>query len=1396
MKKIYFWCFALFMNTVLLQAQNTPVCSEMPLPGADHCPDACVHCTLDGFAGNTAGFTAGAAPGFCSTTDNEQWLGFIAGSDSISISVAPANCQQGNGLEIALYADCTGAPLACAAGQAGDGTVTRILNSALTPGQTYFLMIDGYEGDQCAFTIGTGPAGAVAVPLPDSAGAVQGPTIVAGGSSITYMIPPVQGATAYQWSGPSHLKINGQTPPVTLPAAGGNQVTVTFGTQNGGLCVTPVNPCGNGTASCLGFAIGTTLPPPCPASDTPAADLCEEVCIYCNFNGYSGSTSGYTGQTPPGFCGTIENEQWLGFIAGAAAATFTATPSNCTTGNGVQIALYPSCDGPPIQCNGGWAGGGDTPVSITASLTPGVSYFLLIDGYAADQCDFQLSVVPPSAMQAPGIGSTGVISGPANVCPGGTVTFSIPPVSGAGAYNWLAPPGWRINGQFAPVSLVGAGSNVVEVTAGGASSGQICVQPVNSCAAGSQVCKNVTVSAIPITLLPIVTVCAEDVPYQLPWGDLCYNSGNYETTLTSYQGCDSIVRQKVVIYAPIIVNLGIQFFCTGDSVVVCGEAFNALGSYSKPCTSYQGCDSVINFSIIEFDPVANIIPGAVNCTLPPVTFNSLPSPGVKLWKDINGQVVGNGNTLTVNDPGVYILEVNATIGGNICTAIDTVTVLFGTDIPVAGALAGDTLTCVQTTVPLDGSADIPNALFAWSGPGGFTSILEDPVVGAPGQYVLTVTNPESGCSSQAMAEVPADILPPEVQLSSGIVSCATPSVQIESITPTAGALFDWSGPDGFTSPEQQPFTGIPGLYTAIVTNPSNGCTATAEITVPGDTLPPSAAATGGTLTCAILSVQLSCTTDAATPDFLWQGPAGFSSTEQNPAVNVPGQYTVTVTAANGCTTTAIATALENTQPPVVETTGDTLRCAQPFVNLVCNASAVQAGFAWIGPGFSSAEQNPVVTAAGVYTVTVTDAGNGCSSTAEALIILDDDLPEVLIAIPDILTCVQQSVLLESSTTVTQPVYHWIGPNGFTSGLPAATAETPGVYVLTVTDTATGCAGAAQIMVLENTALPGAAVSGAGTITCAQPVLLLNGSSPVSGAEYQWLVPDEAPVAGPVLPVSLPGLYVLVVTDPGNGCISTASALVSQDTEHPAVSLHIDTITCRSDSLFIGVTDPQNYQFSWTGPNGFTSVEAGFWINIPEIGVYAVTVTNPGNGCTQILQADEFIQNLTQPVISPVLITNDQFGQHIGAIDIEISYPGAVTVAWYRDGVLLSNQEDITGLPAGTYTVVVTADDNGCTTSQVLAVSNIIVSTDTAPADDFWEVFPNPANTHLQLRYTGPDRPETRVMLTDVAGRIVFEQTTLPTPFIKLSVEFLPSGMYRLLIQTKNATLWRSVVIQR
>ncbi|MCK6691472.1 MAG: hypothetical protein L6Q97_05150, partial [Thermoanaerobaculia bacterium] len=87
MKNARLWCFILLFPVSALRSQTVPICQWPGKIGADHCTDACIFCALDGYHGFTGGFTAGTAPGFCAAVDNNQWIGFLAAGDSISIRV-------------------------------------------------------------------------------------------------------------------------------------------------------------------------------------------------------------------------------------------------------------------------------------------------------------------------------------------------------------------------------------------------------------------------------------------------------------------------------------------------------------------------------------------------------------------------------------------------------------------------------------------------------------------------------------------------------------------------------------------------------------------------------------------------------------------------------------------------------------------------------------------------------------------------------------------------------------------------------------------------------------------------------------------------------------------------------------------------------------------------------------------------------------------------------------------------------------------------------------------------------------------------------------------------------------------------------------------------------------
>lgn len=242
------------------------------------------------------------------------------------------------------------------------------------------------------------------------------------------------------------------------------------------------------TALLLPLVLGITaslyaqLPAPC-GSSSESSNSCDNACIFCNFDGFVSNTAfgDSDGGDSVDFCGTLENAQWIGFIASTSSITFTATPFFCNDGNGVQIALYADCNSAPIHCNIGKENGGDTPVSVTGNgLNPGSNYYLLIDGYAGDNCNFSIDVSPSDAVYEPPLGVVGEITGPTEACPGAVFQYSVVSVYGAGAYIWDGPPGTLVNGDSVPAVVMAPEGSLVEITIG-TQSGPICVQAANSC---------------------------------------------------------------------------------------------------------------------------------------------------------------------------------------------------------------------------------------------------------------------------------------------------------------------------------------------------------------------------------------------------------------------------------------------------------------------------------------------------------------------------------------------------------------------------------------------------------------------------------------------------------------------------------------------------------------------------------------------------------------------------------------------------------------------------------------------------------------------------------------------------------------------------------------------------
>ena len=315
------------------------------------------------------------------------------------------------------------------------------------------------------------------------------------------------------------------------------------------------------------------------------------------------------------------------------------------------------------------------------------------------------------------------------------------------------------------------------------------------------------------------------------------------------------------------------------------------------------------------------------------------------------------SAITVVPPTTTTYTVTATSVSNGCTATASRTVTVNPR-PVVEISGTDNLTCAMTSVTRTASG---GSFYQWS-TGANTAIL---TVSLPGTYTVTVTS-SVGCTSKASTMVTQDITPPNAQISgSDQLTCTVTSV---TRTASGGVSYAWSNG---TNMAETTITSA-GSYTVTVTG-ANGCTSTVSTMVSANINVVNASISGTTnLTCVTTIVNR---TASGGTNYVW-------STGANTAlitITMPGNYTVTVTDADGCTGTATTSVTQNITPPnaIITGTGN-LGCGQSSVS---RTAAGGDSYEWSN-GIVTA--GITITVAGTYTVTVTGS-NGCTSTASVTI---------------------------------------------------------------------------------------------------------------------------------------------------------------------------------------------------------------------------------------------------------------------------------------------------------------------------------------------------------------------------------------------------------------------------
>ncbi|HIA06187.1 MAG TPA: PKD domain-containing protein [Flavobacteriales bacterium] len=1104
---------------------------------------------------------------------------------------------------------------------------------------------------------------------PPTPGPVSGATAPCVGSTQTYSVPAVTGATGYTWTVPGGWVINS--------GQGTTSISVTVGATAGNVCVTADNACGSSPQGCL--TVTPVSAPAIPGAITGTTTPCVGASATYNISAVSGASS-YTWTVPAGWTitagqGTTSITVTVGSASGnvcvrscsscgcSAFNCLAVTPTPVPAAPGAISGLTSPCSGDVVTYSisgvsgatsyqwtvpAGWtitAGQGTTSITVTAGSTSGNVCVRACNGCGCS--GFTCVAVSPGASPA----TPGAISGPAAVCPGSTMIYSITAVSGATSYTWTIPAGWTLN--------AGQGTTTISVTAAGAG-GTITVQACNSCGCSGIQSLVVTLSSISITPSAVnescsggcdgnvsVSVSGGTSPFTYAWSNGCVTStctalcaATYNVTVTDAGGCSATGSATILAGPP----------------VVAGFSYN--GNQCLAGNSYCFTNTGTTGAVYAWD-----------------------------FGDGVGTSTAENPCYTYTGSGSFIVTQSVTLGA--CSdATFTIVVVYDS---LAASIVGTDATC---NGDCDGAANLTVASgqapfsYAWSnGP-----TTEDVTGLCAATYDVTVTDANS---CQAIVSV---------VISEPTALTATPSGNnilcngacIGDATATAGggtAPYSYNWNDPFLQTTSNATLLCAGTYNVTITD-ANGCTQTTSQTI---TEPAAMVLTftpvDATCGSADGSVCVTVTGGSAPFTYVWDDPS--AQTNNCATALFGGGYNVTVTDANSCVITGNTTV--NTSASVTASITDSTMVS-------CNGGADGSATVLAGGGSTpytyswddlALQTNAIAVGlpAGTWTATVLDA-LGCIATVSVTITEPALLSASILASNDP-NC---NSGCDGDATVTVSggsgayTYVWSPTGGSAATGTALCANI--IYTVTVTDSLS-CSAADNITLSEPTVLTssiiGTNVSCAGGSDGGADLTPGGGTSPYN---FLW---TTGPTSEDLTNITA-GTYCVTVTD-NQGCTDTSCVTITEATAITVSTTVVDAYcglpngsACPAIS---GGTPP--YTYLWDDPLAQTDSCA---INLLGGITYNVVITD-GNSCTGTAPA---VVNDLPPAVAVATVDNNASGFLICDGQATGAMTGGIppyTYLW--DDPLAQTTATATGLCAGTHCVTIT-DSAGCSASDCITIT--------------------------------------------------------------------------------------------
>ena len=651
--------------------------------------------------------------------------------------------------------------------------------------------------------------------------------------------------------------------------------------------------------------------------------------------------------------GAVDNIIWFSFIPTSFSINISISYNNCTTspsGEGIQGGIYGDFDfTDEIACDVFPQSG--VPLSLNASgVTPGQIYYLFLDGADGVICDFQINVLsgindaPFSFEWQDGNDHLG-----AEV--GNNIFFDEHSVcTGADSiYTYIAPTCIARSGSLPIPDIDEFNLYCYEWTISPAAGGVI-VGDSNKkkIEIDWQVPGDYTVS-VELIPDPDLAACA---------GDIC---SDVIPIVVHANPVSEITRDTI-------------FICPGSVESFCGQMI-AETTTMECIPDFGTCERVTQpFKLYERDTIK--LGTLVNC-------------GSDCFELFGFEYCTNG-TYVIQDPLECWKFHEFTIEG------------FFIDIDVPSIIELDCDSDELNIAPIINTNYDGVYTFQWEENNNLLQSDSILSISRTGTFTFNVNFPDliGSCQGSATVNVVENTNTPDYQLNIPTIDCQNAIGTLSFIEIDPIDSISWEGADNFQSSLTDLTLNAGGTFTLFIRG-ENGCTADSTFTISEDDDAPQIVLEYDNLDCINESTTAIFTSDKPVASAQWQSPDNSLVETENLLIGFPGDYTLTVTAENGCRTIVPFEVQENIVYPLIYAGNDqTWQCNTESLNIDGEMEdgpfEAQWGFVEAGLILSDSKEEDIeVGGPGTYILIVSNIDNGCVSRDSVNVLRNENIPEIV-----------------------------------------------------------------------------------------------------------------------------------------------------------------------------------------------------------------------------------------------------------------------------------------------------------------------------------------------------------------------------------------------------------------